>query len=275
MRSERRPSPEETRLLLVCTISSMSKWSTNRTMMKNYETKRRKEGKRAKTKRAILCPAGGPRLLLLVDEARLHVKDVAVRFAGLLYLLACSMHAISSRSLGSVDSIRVSRVVSAPSLRFLLNVHSCVPLSRFKLFRGLREVCRKAMGRTGGTVKPCASSSSKKSSSTRICSHWQSCTEQADAALKAQRTPKIYIATGACPDINTAGTWAWSSHVRCSRMCEYRQRQSEWKPRGVNMSHKQQNDRYQSHTGTYEYNSIATARYTSVVSTPLPAQNCT
>ena len=54
---------------------------------------------------------------------------------------------------------------------------------------------------------------------------------QADTAVEAaQRTSKIYVAIGACPDINTAGRWVWSSHVRCSRMYEYRQHQSEWKP---------------------------------------------
>ena len=50
------------------------------------------------------------------------------------------------------------------------------------------------------------------------------------SVYKAQRTSEIYVATGACPDINTASTWMWSSHVRCSRMYEYRQPQSEWKP---------------------------------------------
>ena len=122
MPSERRPSPVGTRLLLVCTISYMPKWWTNSTLTKKYETKRRKERQVAKTKRAILCPGGGPRLLLLVDEARLHVKDAPVRFAGLLHLFACSMHAISTacldRSGASTPSISH---VSCQLLRFVFS----------------------------------------------------------------------------------------------------------------------------------------------------------
>ena len=86
MSSERRPSPERTMLLFVGTISTMFSWWTNRRATHQDQTKQAWR-QRAQNKRAVLCPADGPRVLLLVDEARLHVKDAAVRVADLLHLL--------------------------------------------------------------------------------------------------------------------------------------------------------------------------------------------